>query len=206
MHGQEAAWETDYVTSGLAGLAILQASDTQAITARLASAGPRRRDRDARPGSHAPKINDGVKVNIRPFQENGLPAVKQVIKKVVDGERRLGSPPERADPWVGVAEQEVLDAIVSGLVDELHPERIYLFGSRARGDATRDSDYDVLVVVKERIGPPFEMERRSRRALRDVRRPMDIVIVTRDYFDWMLGAAASLPSTVRREGCLLYGG
>jgi predicted nucleotidyltransferase len=99
----------------------------------------------------------------------------------------------------------VLDAIVRRLVDELRPERIYLFGSRARGDATEDSDYDVLVVVEERAGAPFEMEQRSRRALRDVRRPMDIVIVTRDYFDWMLGAAASLPATVYREGRLLYG-
>lgn len=29
----------------------------------------------------SPDIDDGVKVNIRPFQENGLLAVKEVIKK-----------------------------------------------------------------------------------------------------------------------------
>ena len=34
-----------------------------------------------RPGPYAPDIDDGVKVNIRPFQEAGLLAVKQVIKK-----------------------------------------------------------------------------------------------------------------------------
>jgi len=112
---------------------------------------------------------------------------------------------EPTDSRAGVADPGVLDAIVHGLVDELHPESIYLFGSRARGDASEDSDYDVLVVVEERTGAPFEMEHRSRLALRDVRRPMDIVIVTRNYFDWMLGAAASLPATARREGRLLYG-
>lgn len=34
-----------------------------------------------RPGPYAPDIDDGVKVNIRPFQETGLLVVKQVIKR-----------------------------------------------------------------------------------------------------------------------------
>ncbi len=34
-----------------------------------------------RPGPYAPDIDDGVKVNIRPFQEAGLLAVKKVITK-----------------------------------------------------------------------------------------------------------------------------
>jgi hypothetical protein len=38
-------------------------------------------EKDGRPGPYASDIDDGVKVNIRPFQENGLLAVKQVIKK-----------------------------------------------------------------------------------------------------------------------------
>ena len=38
-------------------------------------------EKDGRPGPYAPDIDDGVKVNIRPFQEAGLLAVKEVIKK-----------------------------------------------------------------------------------------------------------------------------
>jgi hypothetical protein len=34
-----------------------------------------------RPGPYAPDVDDGVKVNIRPFQEAGLLAVREVIKK-----------------------------------------------------------------------------------------------------------------------------
>jgi hypothetical protein len=34
-----------------------------------------------RPGPYAPDIDDGVKVNIRPFQEAGLLAMKEAIKK-----------------------------------------------------------------------------------------------------------------------------
>ena len=41
----------------------------------------------------------------------------------------------------------VLGEIVRRLVDDCQPERIYPFGSRARGNAGADSDYDITVVV-----------------------------------------------------------
>ena len=94
--------------------------------------------------------------------------------------------------------------MVRRLVEELHPQRVYLFGSRARGDAHEDSDYDVLLLVHERTGEGTEMESRAYGALWGVHWPVDVVILTEDYYDWMLGAAASLSSTVKREGRLLY--
>lgn len=101
-----------------------------------------------------------------------------------------------------------LAEIVRRLVVALHPEQVYLFGSRARGDARPDSDYDLLVIVPARDDAPERMERRAYRALRDLSPPLDVrvdlVIMTRADFEWMLGAAASLPATVRREGRLLY--
>ena len=42
-----------------------------------------------------------------------------------------------------------LSEIVRRLVDAYCPERIYLFGSRARGDAGAGSDYDLLLVVPD---------------------------------------------------------
>lgn len=102
------------------------------------------------------------------------------------------------------AEEPVLDQAVRQLVAALHPERIYLFGSRARGDALDDSDYDLMVVVRERRGAGRAMERDAYAALSDLGVSKDIVVMTRDYFDWMKGAKASLPATVEREGRLLY--
>ncbi|HSO71206.1 MAG TPA: nucleotidyltransferase domain-containing protein [Thermodesulfobacteriota bacterium] len=37
--------------------------------------------------------------------------------------------------------------MVHRLVGNLQPEKIYLFGSRARSDATPESDYDLMVIV-----------------------------------------------------------
>jgi uncharacterized protein len=46
------------------------------------------------------------------------------------------------------SEQEALDALVSRLVAALDPQKIWLFGCRAMGDARSDCDFDLLVVAK----------------------------------------------------------
>ena len=42
-----------------------------------------------------------------------------------------------------------LDLIVQRIVDVVHPLRIILFGSAARGESGKDSDIDLLVVMPE---------------------------------------------------------
>lgn len=46
------------------------------------------------------------------------------------------------------APPDLLDEIIASLVEKYRPRRIYLFGSRARGDARRESDYDFLIEVE----------------------------------------------------------
>ena len=48
--------------------------------------------------------------------------------------------------------EEILDEMVDTLVQEIAPEQIYLFGSRARGNARPDSDIDLLIVESEPFG------------------------------------------------------
>jgi predicted nucleotidyltransferase len=98
----------------------------------------------------------------------------------------------------------VLRAIVARLVAALRPERIYLFGSRARGDATADSDYDLLVVVPASDLPPHRRDLLAFRALYGVGAPKDVVVYTREEFEARSRAPTSLPATVLREGRLLY--
>lgn len=113
-------------------------------------------------------------------------------------------PEVAAEAQARLQQDMLLREMVDRLVAELHPQRIYLFGSHARGDARPDSDYDLLVVVKERTDAGRELEQRAYGAMWGLRAPVDIVIMTDDYFEWMLDAAASLPATVEREGHLLH--
>lgn len=71
-----------------------------------------------------------------------------------------------------------LRAIVETIVQVAQPERVILFGSRARGTAQGESDYDFLVVVRgirnERV-----VSRRIYRALLDMKvgAAVDVVVV-----------------------------
>ncbi len=45
-----------------------------------------------------------------------------------------------------VLDQKTLDDIIRRVVEVAQPERIILFGSAARGDMTRNSDVDLLII------------------------------------------------------------
>lgn len=47
----------------------------------------------------------------------------------------------------------VLAELIRRLAKAYLPERIYLFGSKARGESRPDSDYDILVVVPDDAPP-----------------------------------------------------
>jgi uncharacterized protein len=102
------------------------------------------------------------------------------------------------------SDRAALKQAVERLVAALSPEQIYLFGSQARGDATDDSDYDLLVVVAHSDEPSYRRAQVAYHALWGVRLPLEVVVFTRAEFDYQLPALASLPATVVREGRLLY--
>ena len=98
----------------------------------------------------------------------------------------------------------VLEDIVRRLVAAYRPRRVYLFGSVARGDWGPDSDYDVLVVVPDDADPARRRSRLGYEALRGTGYAADILVWRESEFDVRLSLKASLPSTVLREGRLLY--
>ena len=109
-----------------------------------------------------------------------------------------------AEPTATSTGNPILDEIVRRLVEGLQPDRIYLFGSMARGDAGKDSDYDIMVVVSSPRTPPHLLEREACDRTRGLGVPVDVLVWARDDFDRRLSVVASLPATVMREGKLLY--
>ena len=103
------------------------------------------------------------------------------------------------------AEDPVLAEVVRRLVEVYRPERIYLFGSAARGEAGPDSDYDIMVVVPDDASPELQDCRLGYRALRGLGIAKDLLVWTRSAFDRQLHLKASLPTTVLSEGKPLYG-
>ena len=90
------------------------------------------------------------------------------------------------------------------LKKHLSPEKIYLFGSRARGESDADSDYDLLIVVGYSDLPQYKRNQQAFSLLRGVGVSKDVIVLTRAEFDKKRGVVSSLPATVEREGILLY--
>ena len=103
------------------------------------------------------------------------------------------------------AKDPSLADVVRRLAAAYLPERIYLFGSVARGDAGPHSDYDLLMVVPDDASPERQRSRLAYQALRGTGVAADVVVWPKSGFESRARVVSSLPATVLREGMLLYG-
>ncbi len=95
------------------------------------------------------------------------------------------------------------DELVARIVAAVHPQRIILFGSHARGEALADSDIDVLVVAAEGTH-----RRRTaqiiHRALLGYGVPVDVVVATPSDLEIYRESPGLVYYHALREGKDLY--
>ena len=96
-----------------------------------------------------------------------------------------------------------IDTAVKRVLSAAHPSKIILFGSRAKGAATADSDLDLLVVERQVAFKIKEMAR-LRKAVGDIGLSVDILVCSeKEIADW-----GELPGTAiywaLKEGKVLY--
>lgn len=101
----------------------------------------------------------------------------------------------------------ITDALVEAIRRVADPERIILFGSRARGDAGPDSDVDLLI-VQDRAAwktPSRRLETvRIQRGLPRLRLPVDILLFTPEEADKWRTARNHVVARAFEEGLVLY--
>jgi predicted nucleotidyltransferase len=103
-----------------------------------------------------------------------------------------------------IGQIRALARIVERLIEAYQPERIYLFGSKARGDHGLDSDFDILLVVPDDAPAERQRSRLAYERLWGTGTAADVLVWTRERFDSRASLRASLPGTILREGKLLY--
>jgi predicted nucleotidyltransferase len=95
--------------------------------------------------------------------------------------------------------------VIRRLVDEFHPETIYLFGSHAWGNPSAESDMDLMVIITKSQEGPIQRAVRAQRSLRGLKASVDVLVKTRSEFERYTSVKASLEAQITREGKLLYG-
>ena len=106
-------------------------------------------------------------------------------------------------PEAPATETETIRRLTELLVEAAKPNRMILFGSRARGEAAQDSDLDVMVieeVVSDRVG---EMVRLNR-LLRSLDIPVDLLVVSAEKFNYWRDTPGNVYFEAATEGEVLY--
>jgi predicted nucleotidyltransferase len=100
---------------------------------------------------------------------------------------------------------ELMAEMVRQVVDAVSPDKVVLFGSRARGDHRPDSDIDLLI-IKDSSLPRSRRSVDIHAALQGLPIEVDtevVVYTPREVEEWK-GSPAAFVTTALREGKVLY--
>ena len=105
----------------------------------------------------------------------------------------------------------VTDALIAQMVQavvvEVDPEKVILFGSRARGEEQEDSDVDLVVVEAEAFDGTRSRHKemvRLYKVLADFPVSADVLVYTHDEVDYWRDSLNHVLARALREGKVLY--
>jgi predicted nucleotidyltransferase len=97
----------------------------------------------------------------------------------------------------------LLAEVVARIRDAVQPERVILFGSRARDEAHVESDYDFLI-IKESDQPRYRRSGPLYTALADLPVEVELVVYTPEEVQEWSAVPEAFVTTALREGLVLY--
>ncbi|MGH2460304.1 MAG: nucleotidyltransferase domain-containing protein, partial [Chloroflexota bacterium] len=71
-----------------------------------------------------------------------------------------------------------LGEIVRRVVEVIRPAQVYLFGSRARGDASVESDYDIVALVDLPDSQTLRLQQQAYLALLGIGVAVDVLVMS----------------------------
>ena len=98
---------------------------------------------------------------------------------------------------------DLIQEIIRRIVDLIHPDKIILFGSRARHQARPDSDMDLLVIGPS-AQPRWQRAAPLYGTLSDILLPMDIMVYTPEEVNEWSAVPQAFVTTAINEGRVLY--
>ena len=99
-----------------------------------------------------------------------------------------------------------LSQIVDIIVSAVAPDKVILFGSYARGNYSKDSDIDILILKKG-----LKNEREVMNDLyikffdRKISIPIDLIATDNEKYDKLSNDIGYIYKTIKREGKVIYG-
>ena len=99
--------------------------------------------------------------------------------------------------------EESVSRLTQLLVEAANPARIILFGSYARGEASADSDIDIMVVETD-VHDRFKEMVRLNRVVDSIDISADLLVVGKEKFDYWRDTPGNVYFEAATEGRTLY--
>lgn len=96
-----------------------------------------------------------------------------------------------------------LEKAIEIIVQVADPDKIILFGSRARGDNKKDSDYDICVIKRD-VEHRRKLAQQIYVSLCDVSTPIDVIVQTQDKFDELKNNPYFVYKQIAKDGVVVY--
>ncbi len=93
--------------------------------------------------------------------------------------------------------------LVDTLIREVEPDRIILFGSRARGDNDERSDYDICV-LKTGVVHRRKLAKQIYRLFYDIDTPVEVIVETPERFDLLKDNRFLIYKEIAKQGQVIY--
>ncbi len=140
------------------------------------------------------------------FTTNPLPLME--VEMICDNAKILARQPFKSvdctdTPKSGMFDYSKVDEIVSIIVREFNPQKIVIFGSVARHEATDDSDLDMLIVM-DTDAPYLSRSYPIRRLLYENDIPLDLMVLTPDEFESRSKKESGLVHHIVSTGVVAY--
>ena len=98
---------------------------------------------------------------------------------------------------------KIIEDLVKKVVEQIHPNKIYLFGSRAKGSARSESDIDLLIIA-DMAGSKHQRSLAIRKLFPNRRFSLDVLVYNQQEFEQESEIPNTIGYTVAHEGKLLY--
>ena len=105
-----------------------------------------------------------------------------------------------------IKQNEMLETILKIIIKNAQPDKIILFGSMARGENKKDSDYDFLI-IKNDIENERKLTSAVYRAFYENKIPVPVDLIAVDTKRWEKNKSNRnmIYNTASEEGIVLYG-
>ena len=108
-----------------------------------------------------------------------------------------------ATPASTLPNKKILEEVTRRIVASVGPQRVLLFGSAARGQMRKDSDLDMLVVMRKSVHRR-QTAQKIYRNLHGTGIAVDIVVATEKDLEEYGGRAGTILKSALQEGRVLY--